>query len=322
MYNLLNGKTYIGKHRIKDGEKWRSYMGSGRIIINSLKKYGKNNFKKELVAYAVNLEELNAIEKKYIVKEVAAGKGEYNIENSVYGTKILLKDLNVNDDEILSWYFNDKMSWLEIEVKLGVSPTTIYNYMMKKYKGIDPRFDTIIHGQVRDPKTIKRISSSTIYATAAAHKKKECQYCGRVCSISVLSRHEAACKLNPKYKNNYPICAESNCDKQLAKMTAIYCREHAYKYTDYSKLHNNFTPEQNKLGGQTATHNRHHIQKEFYTDFCDLCVEHCNKENIAFTVVKADVKALCDAGITNAEIGKLYGVGKTTVYNWRKQLGL
>ena len=46
--NLVNGKIYIGqkKSTIFLGEK---YLGSGIELVNAIKKYGKENFKVELI---------------------------------------------------------------------------------------------------------------------------------------------------------------------------------------------------------------------------------------------------------------------------------
>jgi len=60
--NLINNKIYIGKIK-KD---YPEYFGSGVIIKNSIKKYGIENFKKEIIDTASSVEELNEKEKYWI----------------------------------------------------------------------------------------------------------------------------------------------------------------------------------------------------------------------------------------------------------------
>jgi len=43
--NLINDKNYIGQHITKDIND--GYMGSGHAITAAIKKYGRENFKKE-----------------------------------------------------------------------------------------------------------------------------------------------------------------------------------------------------------------------------------------------------------------------------------
>jgi group I intron endonuclease len=65
--NLLNNKIYIGKHssdRLDD-----LYYGSGYAIKKSIKKYGKNNFKKEVICICKSEKEWNEKEIFYIKKE-------------------------------------------------------------------------------------------------------------------------------------------------------------------------------------------------------------------------------------------------------------
>jgi hypothetical protein len=45
--NLINGKIYIGKHETSDLND--TYMGSGKVLMNAIKKYGKDSFKKEIL---------------------------------------------------------------------------------------------------------------------------------------------------------------------------------------------------------------------------------------------------------------------------------
>jgi hypothetical protein len=60
--NLINGKIYVGK----DVKNNHSYIGSGFIFRISVEKYGKENFKKEILEYCHTIEELNKKEKYWI----------------------------------------------------------------------------------------------------------------------------------------------------------------------------------------------------------------------------------------------------------------
>jgi len=60
--NLITGKIYIGK----DVKNNPSYLGSGVYICRSIKKHGKENFKKEVICECSSKEELNEKEKYWI----------------------------------------------------------------------------------------------------------------------------------------------------------------------------------------------------------------------------------------------------------------
>lgn len=50
--NLVNGMFYIGKHetlKVDDG-----YLGSGNYLLNAIRKYGKENFKREILEFMDN----------------------------------------------------------------------------------------------------------------------------------------------------------------------------------------------------------------------------------------------------------------------------
>ena len=70
--NLINGKKYIGQHRSKVFD-FINYKGSGKILKRAFKKYGKSNFKCELLESINNIpticdtaKELNESEIYYI----------------------------------------------------------------------------------------------------------------------------------------------------------------------------------------------------------------------------------------------------------------
>lgn len=53
--NLVNGKKYIGQHK---GTYNKNYIGTGKLLIQAIKKYGKENFTNELICYCESREEL------------------------------------------------------------------------------------------------------------------------------------------------------------------------------------------------------------------------------------------------------------------------
>lgn len=63
--NLNNGKIYVGKSTRK-GKSLDEYLGSGRIIIRAVKKYGRCNFIKEILTECYSKEELCYMEEYYI----------------------------------------------------------------------------------------------------------------------------------------------------------------------------------------------------------------------------------------------------------------
>lgn len=67
--NLLNGKIYVGKHEILENKKLNAtYIGSGRLFKRALKKYGEENFKRNILRLCYTLHELRIWEHVYIVK--------------------------------------------------------------------------------------------------------------------------------------------------------------------------------------------------------------------------------------------------------------
>ena len=76
--NLINGKTYIGKHSSQNIET-DNYLGSGKILKKAIKKYGRQNFKKQ-VLHVFSIEEQAYLKQKDIVdQQFLSRKDTYNI---------------------------------------------------------------------------------------------------------------------------------------------------------------------------------------------------------------------------------------------------
>ena len=80
--NLINNKKYIGMHNNFSDD----YLGSGTLLTKAVKKYGKENFSREIIAYAKTKEELAELEKEFIKKYNAVNKNDfYNIHTGGFG---------------------------------------------------------------------------------------------------------------------------------------------------------------------------------------------------------------------------------------------
>ena len=64
--NHVNGKQYIGQRKYDKQGKWKEYLGSGVVLSKAIKKYGLENFSKEIIENCKTKEELNAREKFWI----------------------------------------------------------------------------------------------------------------------------------------------------------------------------------------------------------------------------------------------------------------
>lgn len=98
--NLINGKKYIGKRSCDCSIEEDKYIGSGKYIKNSIKKYGKENFKKEILQICESEEMAYEWEKVYIEQVKAYDNHNYyNIARGGDGLGSLqMKELWENEE--------------------------------------------------------------------------------------------------------------------------------------------------------------------------------------------------------------------------------
>lgn len=76
--NLINGKQYVGDHSCEDYLK-SNYIGSGISIRKAKKKYGKENFKREILEFFDDQKTAFENQEKYIKKYNTLTPNGYNI---------------------------------------------------------------------------------------------------------------------------------------------------------------------------------------------------------------------------------------------------
>jgi group I intron endonuclease len=81
--NLVNNKIYVGVHKTKNMND--GYMGSGKVIVNAIEKYGINNFKKDILETFENAEAMYAREKEIVTDEFLLREDVYNLRRGGHG---------------------------------------------------------------------------------------------------------------------------------------------------------------------------------------------------------------------------------------------
>lgn len=75
--NTVNGKIYIGKHRTKNLND--KYLGSGKLLQHAIKKYGIENFTKEIIHICHTEDEMNLKEREIVTEEFCLRTDNYNV---------------------------------------------------------------------------------------------------------------------------------------------------------------------------------------------------------------------------------------------------
>lgn len=74
--NILNGRYYIGMQNTDD----ESYLGSGLALVKAIKKYGEENFTKEVLVRCKTQKEAAKKESEFITEDVLTDPLSYNLK--------------------------------------------------------------------------------------------------------------------------------------------------------------------------------------------------------------------------------------------------
>lgn len=139
--NLINGKKYIGK----DTKNKKSYLGSGSYLRKAIEKYGRENFKKEILEVCSSHDELMERE-EYWLNYYDAGKNKmfYNVHNHSYGgaygedNPMFGKSPSMEVRKRISKSLKGKFPSKETREKLSKSRTGEKNPMFGKFGELHP----------------------------------------------------------------------------------------------------------------------------------------------------------------------------------------
>jgi group I intron endonuclease len=199
--NLINNKIYIGQHSRNDPD----YLGSGKILNKSIKKYGKENFTREILEECdydiLNIREtywilyFNSTNKKIGYNMTPTGRvsnfgnrhseeTKMKMADSKKGSKNPRYKVKLSIDEKLKFTTKGLVRNLEWRAALSFSKKGIKN----------PAFGKPAHN-----KGIQMSDSARqkMKLAAMSRVKIECVYCGKVCAVSQSKAHHGVkCKAN------------------------------------------------------------------------------------------------------------------------------
>jgi group I intron endonuclease len=181
--NLINGKIYVGKDKNSNSY----YLGSGFLLKQAIKKYGKCNFKKETIEECYDENTLN-LKEKYWISELKSQTRRigYNVADGGYGG-----DTYTNNPNKEEWRIKNGKATLgkkkphteETKKKLSISNKLSWQK--------NPNQGTVGRVWTEEEKSkMREIKKGTILP------KKECPYCKRMIDPgNFVQYHGDKCKL-------------------------------------------------------------------------------------------------------------------------------
>jgi hypothetical protein len=116
--NLINDKIYIGYHKTTDLND--GYLGSGKILEIALKKYGRENFKKDILYIFPSKEEALLKETELVNAEFVESENNYNIKIGGEGGWDYINNLIKTDPVFKERVYGNISSNLKNLYKLGI----------------------------------------------------------------------------------------------------------------------------------------------------------------------------------------------------------
>jgi len=231
---ILNGKFYIGQHQTDDEND--SYLGSGLLLKKAIKKYGKENFIKEILYICDCKEDMNAKEAELVTEEIIKNPMCYNLapggQGGDLGEDAIMKSKNswtnerrdlarekmvmmINDDKWKKIIDNHRRSPRTPEQKLKISNSLKGKTQSDETK--KKRADSN-RGKNRTDKTKERMSNS------AKNRPKPSEEAKQKMSNSAKKREKQAWTGKKRPTKRCPFCDKIGADYLMTRWHFDNCK--------------------------------------------------------------------------------------------------
>jgi hypothetical protein len=202
--NQINSKIYVGIHSTYNLND--DYLGSGELINKSIKKYGKENFKKTILYVCLSRIDALEIESKIVDKIFVEKSNTYNMgiggityksdENHFLNKKH-------SEDQKIKWSNERKGTRLGFENSFFGKTHSEHSKnkiaKTRKIKNIEP------WNKGKKCKPCSEEQKKKISETSKNNPKLKCEFCGKLSDPGNHKKnHGENCKMNPNYiKSKY-----------------------------------------------------------------------------------------------------------------------
>jgi group I intron endonuclease len=161
--NLLTGQYYIGKDKHNNP----NYLGSGKKLVNAIKKYGKENFVKTILEYCISDEHMT-LREQYWIEHLNAIRSGYNLAAGGNGgnTRKGYSDIEMLEykEKLRAGYINSEKVATSIEARRGKKRPEHSELMKMLYKT----------GKIVSHNLGKQTSDITKQKISLANRGKKC----------------------------------------------------------------------------------------------------------------------------------------------------
>lgn len=210
--HLPSGRFYIGRHVTKNPDD--SYMGSGVVISSMLKKYPKEEFRKEILKFCEDLEDLTLSEIEFIQEAI----------NTPLCMNLMVGDPRITGAVLYSEETRRKRSAL-------MKGRTFSEESKRKMSESKKKTHNTPEVRRRLSEAQQNRSEETRYKLGSANRGKK---------ISQEIRDKLSATIsgagNPRAKE-WKICFEDGSDSIIVKSAKTWCQKYGVKYTTlYMKM--------------------------------------------------------------------------------------